>query len=326
MRFRTELFPKQPPFLLDLNKPVLSVGSCFAQVIGERLRQFKFDTLLNPYGTIFNPSSLSALLYQSLNQQSFNSSLHLRFQERWLTYFMHSDVQAGSPEELNRKITTIQHQVNEYLTKAQALIFTMGSAWVYKHTESQQLVANCHKQPQKNFSKELLTPQEIVQGFEQWYAAAKKVNPQLKVILTVSPVRHEKDGLEENSLSKSILRYAVSLIQAKFPEEVYYFPSYELLLDDLRDYRFYAADLLHPSSEAQDYIWEKFSTSMLNEEALTFVKDWEPIQKALNHRPFNPASAAHQQFLSATSKKLSERNWPVSVEQEILHLQNQLNS
>jgi hypothetical protein len=324
MRFRTEVFPKQPPFTLSIGQPIVSVGSCFAQAMGDRLLAYKIRVENNPYGTLFNPHSIGTLLHSALNQSPLPPNLSLEFQERWLSYLTHSQINASTKAELEEKLAGIHNKVKTTISEAQALIITLGSAWVYQLIESEQVVANCHKQPQNQFSKRLLSVQEITDSFTTWYSLAKKSNPELNLILTVSPVRHEKDGLEENSLSKAILRQAVYEIVSTSPKNFYYFPSYEIMLDDLRDYRFYKSDLLHPTTDAEEYIWEKFIETLLDSEAQKFVSDWKGIRLALNHRPFNPKSEAHQQFIRSTIAKLAQRSWPVSVTEEIEQLKEQL--
>ena len=217
----------------------------------------------------------------------------------------------------------IFQEVNQQLQEARVLIITTGTAFVYEQKSLQLAVANCHKQAQKDFLRRLSSLEEMHTGFEKFYYALKKHNPAIKIILTVSPVRHIKDSLELNSVSKSLLRLLAHQTCERYPE-LSYFPSYELQLDDLRDYRFYGRDLLHPSEEAEDYIWEKFISTYFSEESRKFLKEWQGIKRALSHRPFNPASEAHQSFIRKTIKKLEDFPYQVDVSEEILQLKSQL--
>lgn len=324
MIFRTELQPSPPPFRLSLRQPLLSVGSCFADVIGERLRTAKFPVLVNPFGTIFHPLPAARLLSLALEEEMPGAESYLCFQEHWLNYLLHSSINAPSQDALQQKLAQSLQEVRSKLIEAQALMLTMGTSFVYELLDPVLTVANCHKQPQKLFNKRLVPAEEMLQTLRSLWHQLKALNPNLKLILTVSPVRHLKDTLELNSLSKALLRLVCHQLSEAHPQDIYYFPSYELLMDDLRDYRFYGPDLLHPSPVAEQYVWEKFSATLLDEEAGNFLKEWIPLQQALTHRPFNPTSAAHQQFLKKTLQKLQTLPYPVDVGNEIKKLQEQI--
>lgn len=324
MIFRTELQPSPPPFRLSLRQPLLSVGSCFADVIGERLRTAKFPVLVNPFGTIFHPLPAARLLSLALEEEMPGAESYLCFQEHWLNYLLHSSINAPSQDALQQKLAQSLQEVRSKLIEAQALMLTMGTSFAYELLDPALTVANCHKQPQKLFNKRLVPAEEMLQTLRSLWHQLKALNPNLKLILTVSPVRHLKDTLELNSLSKALLRLVCHQLSEAHPQDIYYFPSYELLMDDLRDYRFYGPDLLHPSPVAEQYVWEKFSATLLDEEAGNFLKEWIPLQQALTHRPFNPTSAAHQQFLKKTLQKLQTLPYPVDVGNEIKKLQEQI--
>lgn len=324
MIFRTELQPSPPPFRLSLRQPLLSVGSCFADVIGERLRTAKFPVLVNPFGTIFHPLPAARLLNLALEEEMPGAESYLCFQEHWLNYLLHSSINAPSQDALQQKLAQSLQEVRSKLIEAQALMLTMGTSFAYELLDPALTVANCHKQPQKLFNKRLVPAEEMLQTLRSLWHQLKALNPNLKLILTVSPVRHLKDTLELNSLSKALLRLVCHQLSEAHPQDIYYFPSYELLMDDLRDYRFYGPDLLHPSPVAEQYVWEKFSATLLDEEAGNFLKEWIPLQQALTHRPFNPTSAAHQQFLKKTLQKLQTLPYPVDVGNEIKKLQEQI--
>jgi hypothetical protein len=321
---RTELTPTPPPFRLSLKGPLLSLGSCFADVIGQRLQAAKFGVLANPFGTLFHPLPITSLLRMALQQQLPPDHSYLLFQERWLNYLLHSSVNAPSRTALESQIAGLLGQVRTHLLQGQALILTLGTSFIYELKDPFLPVANCHKQPQRQFGKRLVGGEEMLQELDSLWQDLRRHNPGLKLVLTVSPVRHLKDGLEQNAVSKAQLRLVCHQLTERYPDDAYYFPSYELILDDLRDYRFYAQDLLHPSAMAEQYVWEKFRSTLLDEEAQAFLKEWEPLQQALAHRPFNPTSAAHRQFLENTLRKLQALPYGVDVSAELNQLQQQL--
>lgn len=321
--FRTELNPEKPDFRLELSHPVITVGSCFSDVMGSRFRENKFNILANPFGVIFHPNIIADLLLMAVQGQAPSSDTFLELENRWVSYLLHSRISAPDSAALRERLQAIFQEVNQQLQEARVLIITTGTAFIYEQKSLQLAVANCHKQAQKDFLKRLSSLEELHTGFEKFYHALKKHNPAIKIILTVSPVRHIKDSLELNSVSKSILRLLAHQACERYPD-LSYFPSYELQLDDLRDYRFYGRDLLHPSEEAEDYIWEKFTSTYFSEEAMKFLKEWQGIRRALSHRPFNPASEAHQSFIRKTIKKLEDFPYQVDVSKEILQLKSQL--
>ncbi|RJE75060.1 GSCFA domain-containing protein [Reichenbachiella sp. MSK19-1] len=301
---------------IQLGQQIVTLGSCFAQGMGERLQQFKFDTLVNPFGVVFNPVSLANLLRDSPLDTS-------RFVERdglCCHYDYHFDVRAESPELLVEQIAAKRQQVQFYLQSADWLILTFGSATVYEYNG--QVVANCHKQPQHLFDKRMLRPDEMNRDMQDVLGTLQKHNPKLKVILTVSPVRHIKDGITENQLSKSLLR--VLCDQLSQNNGVYYFPSYEVMVDDLRDYRFYKSDMVHPTEQAEEYIWNSFLHAAMDEHSKDFIKQWYLIRTAMAHRPFNPKTAAHRQFLLQSQAKLSAWRDVVDVQEEYAWFEQQL--
>ena len=188
------------------------------------------------------------------------------------------------------------------------MIVTFGTAWVYKLKSNGQIVANCHKLPEKMFEREMLSVQDITEDWKQVLRSLWEQNPELKLLFTVSPIRHWKDGAHGNQLSKATLLLAIEELQKEFPKQIFYFPAYEIMMDELRDYRFYADDMLHPSALAVEYIWQRFTESMLSDESKGILKEWGEIQKALNHKPFQPESEAYKQFISQTLLKIERLN------------------
>ncbi|OJJ20495.1 hypothetical protein BKI52_18735 [marine bacterium AO1-C] len=322
-QFRTTFHLPSSPFSLDLQTPVLSLGSCFANTMGKRLQQNKFRALVNPFGVIFNPLSIYKLLTTSIVQSSLQDQDLIQSQGIWYHYHMHSEFCADEPIVLKDKIQQQVQHTHHFLQSTQVLMLTFGTAYGYFRLDNQQLVANCHKVPQRNFEKRLLGIEEITRGFSELYQALQSINPQLKIVLTVSPVRHIKDTIPANQVSKSILRVACHQITEQL-EDVVYFPAYELLLDDLRDYRFFKADMIHPNQVAEDYIWEKFTKAFMMDDTLQFLTQWKKIQQSLSHRSFHPTSEAHQAFLHKLLGQLEGLSKHIDVAEEIQQVKTQL--
>jgi len=298
------------------------MGSCFSDHIGNRLIQNKFDTITNPLGIIYNPYSIFSNLRHLINQDfDFDNTIENEgILYHWDT---HSDISATESGALSKLLHDTIKTSTSKLSQAKWLIITLGTSYVYEWRERNIIVANCHKVPQKQFDKRSLTVDEIKQDYSDTLALLRTANPELKVILTVSPVRHIRDGLVENNYSKSVLIQAVHDI-IKSDSNAFYFPSYEIMIDELRDYRFYKEDMTHPSDQAINYIWQKFSETFFDEHTIKFLKEWSQILRALNHRPFHPESYAHQKFLHATISKLEAFAKNVNVEEEISQIKNQL--
>ncbi|MCH7400907.1 GSCFA domain-containing protein [Belliella kenyensis] len=288
---------------IDHHAHIYTVGSCFSTMIGEKLADRKFDVVNNPFGTLFNPLSISKVLEDSILELEIDEDMILSRDGLYLHYGMHSDVSAYSKDSLKRLIHKKHVQTKNQLENASHLMITFGTAWVYELVEEKQLVANCHKQPGHFFKKRLINLEEIHKIYIGLIQLLKECNPHIHVVLTVSPVRHVKDGIISDQLSKSLLRLACHQIADSF-DFVHYFPSYEIMMDELRDYRFYKADKIHPSEEAEDYIWHRFKQSWIAPVAYPMMQEIEQIKKELAHRPFNPESPSHQKFLETLSKKI----------------------
>lgn len=309
---------------IPLSSRILSIGSCFAQVIGNRLKASKFNTFINPFGTLYNPASLFRLIHESVNTHMPTEETYLVNQGIHFNYKFHSDFAASKREELEAQIEQAMTSTHRFLETADWLIITLGTASTYELADSGLIVSNCHKVPAKTFQKRMLEVEEIAHRFDQMFMAMEAYNPSVKYILTVSPVRHTRDTLVQNSVSKATLRVAAELIKKKHEDKVYYFPSYEIMMDELRDYRFYKADMIHPSEVAEAYIWNKFVDTYLDQEAVAFLQEWEPLTRSLHHQAFHPASDAHQRFLKKTIVRLQQLSNKVDVSQEIKHLEQQL--
>lgn len=307
----------ESPNKISLADSLILMGSCFADNVGDKLKAFKFNISSNPFGTIYNPLSLSQLLMDQVDPAAVVEQKGIYY--HWQA---HGEVSSLSQLGLDKLVDERRSLFQSKLKNADWLIVTLGSAFAYRLNVSGQIVANCHKVPQTNFSKELLSVVEMTDHLELAFNRLQNVNPKLKIILTVSPVRHVRDGLIENNLSKArLIEVAHSLSKR---DDISYFPAYEILIDELRDYRFYAKDRLHPSEEAVDYIWTRFSETYFDEDTKSFIKHWQSLQSALNHRPFHPSSPEHQTFIRATINKLNALSSLVDVSSEVSLLERQL--
>lgn len=329
MKLRTEIASISAPFQINYSHPIFSIGSCFSENIGNKLTEYKFPILNNPFGTLFNPLSIAKLLQLSLDKDAlavFFKQGQQRFIQRqgiWFHYDLHSDFSAQSQQELQAKIETQITEATRFLQKTDILIITWGTAWIYELQSDKKFVANCHKVPAKHFEKKLLSVEAITKSYQKLFKTLWQTRPDLKVILTLSPVRHIKDTLPLNSVSKSILRLASHQLSEE-NEKVFYFQSYEILMDDLRDYRFYKDDLLHPNQTAINYIWEHFSNTFFDAKTQDLLQEWQKIKKALAHRSFHPESEAHQSFLRKTLTELEKVQKQLFVEEEIKHILKQI--
>lgn len=321
--FRTEIKIAPSASRMNIKSRILTQGSCFADAIGNRLTSHKLKALVNPFGVIYNPESIHKVLTYSIFNEPLPEHTYLYHHDVHLNYNFHSEFSALKKQELTSRLMNTIGSTHYFLKDTEWLLITYGTAWVYHRKDTGEIVANCHKVPADVFTKSLLTADEIMSSFKTFHDFLKQFNPHLKIIVTVSPVRHLKDSLELNSVSKSVLRLACHSIANQF-DSVEYFPAYEMMMDDLRDYRFYKSDMLHPTPEAEDYIWEKFVERYLDEAAKNFIKKWKIILSALRHRPFHPNSSSHQQFLKDTLKKLQELKSWVNVEEEETLLKKQI--
>jgi hypothetical protein len=321
--FRTDVSVSRSPYLITQKTAILTAGSCFADAIGQRLYKYKFPTLVNPFGVIYNPPSIHKLLLKAICNEPPAPHTFLQHGDVHLNFDFHSEFSAVTKEDLSNTITNSVGTVHYFLQSTAWILLTYGTAWVYERKDCGEVVANCHKKNAQDFSKRLLSEAEIVSSFQLLHQSLKQFNPATRVILTVSPVRHIKDTLELNSVSKAVVRTACHTIVSKF-SDTEYFPAYEMMLDDLRDYRFYKSDMLHPTEDAEEYIWNKFAFRYFDEETNSFIGEWNSIVAALNHKPFNPGSASHQQFLQQTLKKLERFKNKIDIEKETDFIKKQL--
>lgn len=307
MQFTTKvpIAPFKSP--IDYTSKIISIGSCFAENMGEKLQYFKFQNTSNPFGIIFNPVSIEKLINRVVHQIEFTDEDIFFHNDLWHCYEVHSQLSKPNKEEFLQNLNEILEMTHDQILECTHIIITYGTSWVYRLRQAQSddnaIVANCHKVPQKEFQKELLSTEQVQKSIENTIASLQKVNANCNFIFTISPVRHIKDGFIENQRSKAHLVSALHNSQLATHNSEY-FPSYEIMMDELRDYRFYANDMLHPNQVAIDYIWERFSETAISRESHSIMNEVEIIQKGLAHRPFNPESDSYKQFQKSLNDKI----------------------
>lgn len=302
MNFRLT-FPVAPlePAIQYSDKLLLS-GSCFAEEIGALLQQHKFNTLMNPNGILFNPLSIAQSMQSYLDGKQYGKEDLFLHEDLWHSWDHHSRFSTPSPEETLHAINQSQTAASQRLKEADWLIITLGSAFVYQLKENNRIVANCHKVPDAAFYKRMLTADEIIAALDNMMHRLFFSNRKVNILFTVSPVRYVRDGVVENNLGKAVLLQAVHHLVNKF-DRLFYFPAYELVIDDLRDYRFYKEDLVHPNELAIRYVWDHFTAACLHPEGQVLLAQVKDLLRAKQHRPFNPQTPQHRQFLAAYLKK-----------------------
>ena len=321
----TEVKPLSPP--ITYQDSILMVGSCFTENMAGYLRDYKFSVMDNPQGILFNPVSVLSCLQRITNCQSFTEKELFFYNDCYHSWDHHGEFSSPRIADCLDVINASIIQAHDYMKKAGMLVITLGSAWVYQLTEAAPLyqpdkvVANNHQAPANWFEKELLQPATIVDAFAAWLEPLLKKQPTLRVLLTVSPVRHLREGTIQNNLSKAVLLQAVHRLATLF-EAVHYFPAYELVVDDLRDYRFYAEDLVHPNYQATKYVWEHWVKACVDDESRNIMASVKDIRLAFQHLPLHPDTPRHQNFLKEYARKtadlLSAYSW-LKLEEELAY-------
>jgi lysophospholipase L1-like esterase len=304
MIFRTEIKLQPNKNTIDHKSHLVLLGSCFSENMEHKFDYFKFDQFTNPFGILFQPKAIEKALVDCVDQKKYGQKDLMQHENIWLSLHHHSKFNQRDAKIVLREINKNIDIGHKALKKATHIIITLGTSWAYRWNKDGSFVANCHKIPQASFSKELLSSEQIEKSLQHMISKVQEINKEVQFIFTVSPVRHLKDGFEENNLSKALLLAAIHKV--KNNEQVHYFPSYEIMMDDLRDYRFYNSDLVHPSQEAVDYIWELFKNSWISEQAREIMIEIEEIQRSLLHRAFDPESEAHQKFLVQLKNKMEK--------------------
>ena len=294
-------------------------GSCFVENIGALLTNNKFVCNINPFGILYNPASIAEAL-RTLMQGGEYTESNLRCDKGiWYSLMHHSSFSSSNKEECLRLINTRIHSGRSFLADANWLIITLGTSRVYEWKENGKIVGNCHKLPERMFTRRLLEVDEIVLEYRELLKQLSGYNPKIRILFTVSPIRHAKDGMHGNQINKATLLLAIDKICHEF-DFCHYFPSYEIMMDDLRDYRFYADDMLHPSPMAVNYIWQCLKESCFSKETLRAINEWKEIEKGLSHKPFNPDSEAYHDFVSQILLKIErmKENFPyLDIQKEI---------
>ncbi len=303
MQFRTSLDLSKSNYPITYTSKILLLGSCFSDNIGQKFNHHNFNATANPFGVIFNPLSLQNILERVVHKKMFTPNDIHQNQDLFFIFEVHSKFSNTSSQDLLLQLNDVVAETHEFLKTASHVFITLGSAWVYEHLNSQCIVANCHKVPQKFFTKKVLTYTEIYESLQKISSLLTEINPKINQIFTISPVRHLKDGFVNNNWSKALLIAALHQFLENENAKAVYFPSYELVLDDLRDYRFFEADMMHPNTLAIDYIWQKLIASYTDANTQEIMTKIEAIKKAENHKPINPESQTHRQFVSNLQKQ-----------------------
>lgn len=286
---------------------ILCLGSCFAVNMGEKFKAYQFQQTINPFGILFHPKAIEKVVEYAVKGYEFTAADVFEHQEIWSCFAAHSDLNELEQEDIVTKLNVKLFDLQLALKESNFITLTFGSAWVYVFKETGEIVANCHKIPNVQFEKRLLSYEEVVASYIKIVELIRSVNAEAQVFCTISPVRHTKDGFVENQRSKSILCSALHQALAMLQDaKVSYIPVYEIVMDELRDYRFYTADLIHPNEIAIQYIWERFVAYYIDESMYGVMKKVDEVQKGLNHRPFNPTAEQHLKFLDTLIEKIDD--------------------
>ena len=308
MNFRTQIPISKSNHPIDYHSRVVSLGSCFAESIASKFDYYKFQNSVNPFGIIFNPISIEKIIERVIQNNYFTEKDIFFHNDLWHSFEVHSELSQPNKEVFLNTLNLLIDSTFLEIKEASHIVITYGTSWIYKSIESQTDVANCHKVPQKAFRKELLPIETIEKSIQNTIALIQSINPEVQFIFTISPVRHLKDGFVENQRSKAHLITAIHQVLQVPPSgvEEAYFPSYEIIMDELRDYRFYSVDMLHPNQLAIDYVWERFVQSHITEVVYPLMEEISGIQKSLLHKSFNPHSDSHQKFLKQLQQKINQ--------------------
>jgi hypothetical protein len=304
MKLITEVALPEYPFKMDHQNPILLMGSCFTENIGRQLERYSFPICINPFGVIYNPFSVQKGLESLMYKKTYTEEDLHKHNDLWFSFDHYTGFSSPDREQFLEKINHSLMSAKTLLREAGFLILTWGTSWVYSYNKTGQVVCNCHKIPAKEFTRSRLSSDEIVAAYERLLTQLFEFNSKLKVIYTVSPVRHWKDGAHGNQLSKASLLLAGDTLENRFPDRFLYFPSYEIVMDELRDYRFYADDMLHTNEQSTAYIWEKFRQVLISESSEVIIRDLEPILRMQEHRPMSTGSKAQQQMEEQLAEKI----------------------
>lgn len=305
MYFRTVVKPDKPDFSISHKDKIVSIGSCFSENIGEKFKDYKFRINVNPFGQQYNPFSIANSINRLLNPVPYTKNDLVYHEELYHSFDHHSSFSKSISEETLSNINEKLLAAHEDLKNATILFLTFGTSHFFRLREDGKIVSNNHKLPDSHFSKELMKPEQIATVLENALKKIWKLNPNIKVVFTISPVRYFAFGVHENSVSKSYLFAAIQELQSIFPK-IYYFPAYEIVMDDLRDYRFYAEDMIHPNSQSTDYVWERMCETFMTKQTDVLILEIGEIQAAVNHKPRNSKSESHRKFVEKYLIKMQD--------------------
>lgn len=303
--FRTPIPIDESTFALTYKKKSMLIGSCFTDNIGNMLHYYKFPVMINPFGVMYNPASVAKVLEILIHKSRFGEKDLHHHNYTWLSFYHDTSFSGEDKDLVLKTINNNLEEASQWLANTNLLIITFGTARVYRHKEDQQIVSNCHKIPSKEFDRYLLDIDDITKEWKALIGKLRQFNPNLHLVFTISPVRHWKDGAVGNQQSKATLLLAVKRLLEEF-EDIEYFPSYEIMMDELRDYRFYADDMLHPGTLAIQYIWEQFTRKYIKKSTFKLMDKVEEIVKARYHKPFRPKSLEYQDFLKKQIEKTEQ--------------------
>ncbi len=303
MNLLTKVEIKEPDYKLNIKDKLFFIGSCFADNIGDKFYQNQFQALLNPYGVLYNPKSIANALNFIAENTGFNEQHLIKYNNKWHSLYHHGSYSSDDKNECLEKINKANKEAFNHILKTKYLFITFGTSWVYKLKDRDLIVANCHKIPQKYFLRYRLSVEEITQDYKKLISKLLQINSNIKIIFTVSPIRHLKDGAHGNQLSKSVLLLAIDSLVKSY-KNVSYFPSYEIVLDELRDYRFYEPDMMHINKLATEYIWEQLSDTYFDKETKNLLPQINKLVKSVNHRPFDASSNEYKEFKQNLKKQI----------------------
>lgn len=302
--FRTPVVIEPSLRKIDHQHRILLMGSCFTDSIGRKLQEYLFPVKINPFGVLYNPLSIMNGLGILADKTDYQENEIGYFNDLWFSWDHHSSFSHPEKEHCLERINKELRNSSGFLSQAEILMITFGTSWIFRLKSNGQVVANCHKHPEKLFDRIFLNPEDIVRSWSEFIPELLKINPELRIIFTVSPVRHLKDGAHGNQLSKASLLLSVNRLCRLFPENLEYFPAFEILLDDLRDYRFYAPDMLHPNDTAITYVQKIFAECYFDTETRNINRELESLAEAWNHRFFNPDAPASIRFRKKTNERV----------------------
>jgi hypothetical protein len=304
MKFRTEIIPQKASKQISHRDKVLFIGSCFTENIGHKFIESGFQTNINPFGIIYNPLSICECLSRVAENKCFTEEELVKIGEFWKSYSHHGDFRSVNKEECLQMINSSLSQSHSFLAEANYVVLTLGTAWVYRLKEDNRVLANCHKLPSNLIERSLCDCDTMLESLLSCFEQCRSINPNVQFIITISPIRHWKEGYRDNMLSKSTLHLMVERFCKRTSS--FYFPSYEIVMDDLRDYRFYDSDMLHPNAVAIEYIWDKFKQTWFSEDTQRLSSDFNRLNSMLNHRPFNPESEEYKKHLQKAEQLKNE--------------------